>query len=187
MIDFDLGTWRAVPGMFSPEDGATVQIAVKRVPAGQAVVEMGAWCGRSLASICEVLHPDAVVYSYDNYLEDSQATAGGSSPIPPRVAMTLRQTVEAHYRSIGKNVFCAVMEASEAGRVYRGPLISVLFIDDHHSAKQLEKKSRRLGATSGTPGDHPAARLRAPALRAGRHLGPHSSGARVRVRRNPGG
>jgi hypothetical protein len=134
MIDFELG-WRAVPGMFSTVDGAVLQGFVKQLLAGQATVETGAWCGRSLAAACEVLPAGVLAFSYDNYLEDSQANE--CSPITPGVAKALRQTVEHHYWKRGVDVRCEVKEASAAGKEYGGPPIGVLFIDDHHSAEQL--------------------------------------------------
>lgn len=137
MIDFAHG-WRAVPGMYSPGDGVTLQIAVRRVPAGHAVVELGAWCGRSLAAICEVLPPGVTALSYDSYLEDSQTNVS-ESPITPTCAMKLRQLVEVHFRGLGRDVRCIVQDSAEAGRDYIGPPVSVLFIDDHHSAEQLAK------------------------------------------------
>lgn len=137
MIDFDAG-WRAVPGMFSVEDAATLRIAVGRVPDGQAVVELGAWCGRSLAVICEALPPKAIAYSFDNYQEDSQTNVE-ESPITPAVARKLRQLVGTHFHTRGKDVRCIVHESADAGANYHGPSVSVLFIDDHHSAEQLQK------------------------------------------------
>lgn len=137
MIDFDVG-WRAVPGMFGVEDATTLRIAVERVPDGQSVVELGAWCGRSLAVICEALPRKAVVYSFDNYQENSQTNVE-ESPITPSVARKLRQVVGTHFRGNGKDVRCVVHESADAGDSYRGPPVSVLFIDDHHSAEQLQK------------------------------------------------
>lgn len=135
MIDFTLG-WRAVPGMFSREDGGILQEAVRRAAPGTAVVETGAWCGRSLAAACEVL-PDGVrAYSIDNYLEDSQAAEG--APIRACEAKRLREVVAGHYRGQGRDVTLLVGDAVIAGMEYSGPPISVLFIDDHHSAEQLE-------------------------------------------------
>lgn len=150
MIDLSFG-YRGVPGMLSLEDALTIQISVRRATPGHAVVEMGAWCGRSLAAICDVAHSRVQVFSYDNYLEDSQAVGEGeavgtpmgpataTAPITPQVAKRIRDVVAKHYFSLGVNVEVAVEEASKAGQFYNGPPISVLFIDDHHSAEQLEK------------------------------------------------
>lgn len=135
MIDFAHG-WRAIPGMFSPGDGYTLQTAVKRIPPGQAVVELGAWCGRSLTAICEVLPDGVTALSYDSYLEDSQTNVP-ESPITPTCAMKIRNLVEDHFRGHGKDVIVVVKDSVEAGRDYTGPPVSVLFIDDHHSAEQL--------------------------------------------------
>lgn len=141
MIDFAIG-WRAVPGFWSVEDALVFQKAVKMAPPGTAVVETGAWCGRSLASACEVLPPRVEIHSYDNYLEDSQAAqatngSGSDSPITPQVAMRLRELVKEHYGAAGKKVFTHVQEAAQGGREYSGPLVSVLMIDDHHSFEQV--------------------------------------------------
>ena len=150
MIDLSLG-YRGVPGMFSPEDATTIQLAVRRATPGSAVVETGAWCGRSLAAICDVAHASLEVHSYDNYLEDSQAVGEGESvgtaagpaeataPITPQVAKQIRSVVAKHYFAHGVDVRAEVQEASAAGTIYKGAPISVLFIDDHHSAEQLEK------------------------------------------------
>ena len=134
MIDFELG-WRAVPGMFSPVDGTVLQCFAKQLSVGQALVEMGAWCGRSLAAACEVLPANVSAYSYDNYLDDSQANE--AAPITPAVAQRLRELVAQHYRNGGRDVRCFVAESAAAGRCYTGPAVGVLLIDDHHSAEQL--------------------------------------------------
>lgn len=137
MIDFELG-WRAVPGMLSRGDGETIQIAVKRVPPEHAVVELGAWCGRSLAAICEALPEEAVVYSIDNYQEDSQ-TIGDYCPLTAASAQKFRRMVNDHYQSLGRDVRCQVCESAQAGVEYRGVPVSVLFVDDHHSGEQVTK------------------------------------------------
>lgn len=135
MIDFGVG-WRAVPGMFSQSDGDLLQIAVGLSPPGTAVVETGAWCGRSLAAACEVLPEGVDAWSIDNYLEDSQAAE--ASPIPATVAKNLRGIVEMHYRALGRSVICLAQDATSAGSTYSGKPISVLLIDDHHSAEKME-------------------------------------------------
>ena len=135
MIDFELG-WRAVPGMLNYNDGFCLQLAAKNVPRGHAFVETGAWCGRSLACICEVLPFGAAVYSFDNYVEDSQAVTDGQ-PIPAWGAKNLRELVCAHYATRGVMAHTVVGEAAESGRQYQGPPVSALFIDDHHSAEQV--------------------------------------------------
>lgn len=136
MIDFELG-WRAVPGMFSTGDGYALQRAVRMAPAGTGVVELGAWCGRSLACICDVVPHSVSVFSYDNYLVDSQADGEGASPITPPVACALRKTVQEHYSKQGVDVTVHVEEAAEAGAKYIGPPVSALLVDDHHSAEQI--------------------------------------------------
>ena len=124
--------------MFDPEDGEVIQIAVKRIPENHAHVELGAWCGRSLSAACEALPKNTIAFSYDNYLEDSQATDGSSAPITPEVAKNLRWVVQKHYIGQGKDVRCFVKESSQAGLEYGGPPVSVLFVDDHHTAEQVK-------------------------------------------------
>jgi len=122
--------------MYGPEDGDMLQQAVRRAAPGTAVVETGAWCGRSLAAACEVLPPGVKAFSIDSYLEHSQAAEG--LPIPAASARLLREQVAEYYRSYGRDVTLLVDDAVQAGGKYAGPPISVLMIDDHHSAEQLE-------------------------------------------------
>lgn len=138
MIDFEAG-WRAVPGMLNIPDATVIQRSARMCLPGTAAVETGAWCGRSLAALCEVVPRSVKVFSYDNYLDFSQAHDGGNSPITPSVAMNLRKTVESHFEATGVEVKALVKEASEAGKTYDGPPVSLLFIDDHHSEEQIRK------------------------------------------------
>ena len=129
-------TWADVVGMFDENDGAALQDAVKLCPPGTSHVELGAWCGRSLAAACEALPVGVVAYSYDNYKEDSQATGGAGKT--PREAMALREEVVSHYRQLGKGITTVLGESSASGKLYSGPRVASLLIDDHHSAEQVE-------------------------------------------------
>lgn len=135
MIDFELG-WRAVPGMFSHIDGEVVQGAVKLIPPGLAHVELGAWCGRSLAAAAEVSPTGAVIFSFDDYVDTSEASTG--APIPASTARRLRALTVEYYRSRGVTINPVVCEASRAGQEYSGPPVFSLLVDDHHSAEQVE-------------------------------------------------
>ncbi|TAL42331.1 MAG: class I SAM-dependent methyltransferase [Salinibacterium sp.] len=139
MIDFELG-WRAVPGMFSPQDGRAFQSAVRLAKAHTSIVETGAWCGRSLAAACEALPPNVLVYSVDLYPEGSQATNDGTAPITPGVARNLRELVADHYRKriIDRIVLCHA-DGADYGLEYGGPLVSTMLIDDHHSYEQINR------------------------------------------------
>ena len=133
MIDFELG-WRAVPGFFSPEDGDMLQRAVLRAEPGTAVVELGAWCGRSLAAACEVLPAGVQIFSVDNYREDAQ-TVPHACGMTSAVAEAMRKLVAEHYRK----ATLIWSESSAFGRAYEGPPVSVLFIDDHHSYEHVQE------------------------------------------------
>ena len=134
MIDFELG-WRAVPGFFRPEDGDMLQRAVLRAEPGTAVVELGAWCGRSLAAACEVLPAGVSIYSIDNYQEDAQ-TVPHACGMTSAVAEALRQLVAEHHC---KEDSLVRAESSAFGWSYTGPPVSVLFIDDHHSYEHVKE------------------------------------------------
>lgn len=135
----NLSSWKDVPGMFDEDDARTLQAAVRAAPRGSAHVELGAWCGRSMAAAAEVL-PDGVrLFSYDNYLPDSQA-AGGAGKTPAE-AKAYRELVCAHYRSLEKSVYGIECESAEGGRqFYDRERMGVhsLLIDDHHTAEQVE-------------------------------------------------
>lgn len=127
--------------MFNAADGLALQRCVRMATMGTAVVELGAWCGRSLASICEVVPDRVEVYSYDNYLEDSQAVGetpdGEKAPITPQVACNLREHVRKHYAAFTK-ISTVICDSTKGGELYEGPLVSVLLVDDHHSAEKIE-------------------------------------------------
>lgn len=139
-LDLELG-WRVVPGFFDTADGETLQTAVRSAPVRTAVIELGAWCGRSLAAICEVLPAGVVVCSYDNYLEDSQADQEETA-IRPKGAMLMRAGVAAFHAARGRDVVTFVLDSISAGQTYTGPPVSVMLIDDHHSEEQIEGNLR---------------------------------------------
>lgn len=136
MIDFEAG-WRAVPGMLNVLDATVLQRSARMCRPETAIVELGAWCGRSLAAISEVAPNSVKVISVDNYLDDSQAHDDGNAPIPPSVARKLRELVKANYVKQGMDIETIVSEAAEAGRRYKGDPIEMLFVDDHHSFEQI--------------------------------------------------
>lgn len=131
--------WTDVPGMLDEAEGAAIQEAVRLCKPGTAHVELGAWCGRSLAAACEALPVGVTANSYDNYLTGSQTEESGGAGKTLTEARKSRIEVANHYRLIiDAKVVLWDEESSKGGVAYTGSPVASLFIDDHHSSEQVE-------------------------------------------------
>ena len=133
-LDLSLG-WRGVPGWLSDEEAEGLQACVRAISPAQAYVELGAWCGRSLAATMEASRDGVSHYTFDSFPVTSQAVdeAGFSAT---QARDTLLEVVT-HYRYKGKRVCFFEQDSTQGALAYAGPPICVLFVDDHHSADQV--------------------------------------------------
>lgn len=136
-LDLELG-WRGVPGWFSEDEAMALARAVRRALPGSAVVELGSWCGRSLAVAADALPAGVCLYSVDCYPEVSQAAAEADGQLTAGEARAMRDQVVELWTARGRRIVVQAADAAVAGRAYEGPPVAVLLIDDHHSAEQLK-------------------------------------------------
>lgn len=126
--------WRridAVEGWLSRHEAAALHAAAARVPADQAIVEIGSWHGRSTTALALGCRGQRPVYVVDPHT-GGLSTAKGDGPIDS--ARHLRRTI----RELRLDNVVPVVECSaEAARHYRGPPVGLLFIDGWHSTEAV--------------------------------------------------
>lgn len=146
-LDLSIG-WRGVPGWFSEDEAMTLAYWVRRAPPHTNVVELGSWCGRSFSVIAENLPEDVHGIALDNHLGNSQAEQTAKTISASKAKAILAQVLNHHVQR-HRRVSFFPFEAVEAGENYgyfSGTYpVSVLFVDDHHSAEQVVKVMKAWG------------------------------------------
>lgn len=135
--------WQEIPGWFTDEEGAALQAAVAQIPAGGAAVELGTWCGRSLACAAAALPYAVELHAFDNFRFPSQAeeearrAAIESWRLLTADAKKLAKAVVSRLQSAGAKITLHEVESGAGGRSWRGPPVHVLLIDDDHTVRQI--------------------------------------------------
>lgn len=135
--DLDLSRgWQGVPGWMSIEEIQCLQVAASR---SKVIVELGSWCGKSLAAIAEAAPDGARIFSFDAHPVASQAVTAAAGGISAPQALDILRRVIEWLKKQGKQAAFRSSDAAEAGYEYRGPPVEFLFIDDDHTPEQVTK------------------------------------------------
>ena len=122
------GQARSIDGWLTEQQARILFDAAKRVPKGQAIVEIGSHHGRSTVLLAAAKGPDVTVLAVDPY--GDQRWGGGQD------ALAIFQT---NLRSAGvqNDVTLARKCGADAGREWAGPSVGLLFVDGAHDYRTV--------------------------------------------------
>lgn len=126
--------WGKMTGWFDLAEAIAIQMAVKQLPNGAQVVELGCFQGKSSVAIASVLPPEGRLFCVDMFrgmiLQPGQ--------VKPPIEEVIRINVTAFENNIEKfgvkeKVDFVVMSTTEAANKFEANSIDLLFIDADHS------------------------------------------------------
>lgn len=118
-----------ISGWLSLPEAAFLAGLAGQVPVGQAIVEIGTYCGRSAVALAHGARPGVRVYAVDPHLEGIPTCP---DPGPKQQAELYRHIVDSEKGEIISVVSLRSAEAAAAWKV-RGEPIGMLWIDGCHT------------------------------------------------------
>ncbi len=121
-------------GWFDLEEAIALQTAVKQLPPGSRVAELGSFQGKSSVAIASVLPPDSILYCVDMF----RGTILRRGEKRPPTEEIVKKNVEAFTKNIEtfgvrEKVNFLVMSTNEAAGQFEPEYFDLLFIDADHS------------------------------------------------------
>lgn len=141
----DFAALAAVPGHTKPKAGRVLYRLASRVPADQAVVEIGVFKGRSACYLAAGARAGrgAQVWAVDPWdLPGERYPYNWRQERPSRHQFTMtstRETAEAAVRDLDLGAHVTLVRAfsADAGRSWDGPPVGLLYVDGDHRADAI--------------------------------------------------
>lgn len=134
-LDFTaLPQWEKIPGWFALYKAIVLQRAIKRLPEGAVIVELGSYQGRSSVAIAAVLPPGGKLYCVDHFLGSAEHQQSGLD------LSNLYQAFRSNIEQFGvqKRVTVLAKAASEAAGEFADGGVDLLFVDAAHDFESVK-------------------------------------------------
>ncbi len=123
-----IAQWNAIKGWFSLEKAIAIQRAVKQLPTGARVVELGSFQGRSSVAIAAVLPPESILYCVDHFK---------GSPEHLSMNIDITNLLEAFTNNIEKfgvkdKIIPLAMSTAEAAEKFEAESLDLILLDAAH-------------------------------------------------------
>jgi predicted O-methyltransferase YrrM len=118
--------WNKIPGWFSANAALAVQSAVKQLPPGAVVVELGSFQGRSSVALAAVLPDAGVLYCVDHFRGSAEHQHLNLSDLFPAFQKNLETF------GVRQRVRPLVMSTLEAAGQFAEASVDLLLVDASH-------------------------------------------------------
>lgn len=129
-----LRQWMQLTGWFDLEEAIAIQSAVKQLPPGSRIAELGSFQGKSSVAIASVMPADSILYCVDMFRGTIIRPGEKKPPIEEIVKKNL-DAITKNLEAFGvkDKVRVLVMSTNEAAGKFEGEYFDLVFIDADHS------------------------------------------------------
>jgi hypothetical protein len=135
-----VAAWNQVEGFFSVREALAVQEAVKQLPAGAVVAELGSFRGRSAVAIASVLPAGGVLHCVDTF-EGALLKPGEARPPMEEVVRRNREAFERNIATFGlqDRIRLHAITTTAAAQAIAAESLDLLFIDAGHQYEDVRE------------------------------------------------